>query len=162
MSDGPESVVHVVKLCVGAASIDDLRDWQAGQIATRRAVGMRPLPHCGTRAFPKKRVEILAGGSLYWVIRGTILVRQRILDIGDVVDDHGPRCGLFLDPELHATVPVPRRAFQGWRYLHGTDAPPDLAAHLACHGADCPANCVDGLESLPAGMRQALIAAGVW
>ena len=76
--------------------------------------------------WPKRADEVLAGGSLYWVIKGVILVRQRIIAIDDVVDDHGPRCGLFLDPELVRTAPQPRRAFQGWRYLEPKDAPADL------------------------------------
>lgn len=147
---GQNARVHVVKLCVGADSVDDLRHWQEGQIAARLAEGARPLPHCGTRSFPKRRAEILAGGSLYWVIRGIILVRQRILDIGDVVDDHGPRCGFFLDPVLHATAPMPRRAFQGWRYLPSEDAPCDLD------------DVAGGAGELPADMRRALLTAGVW
>lgn len=150
MSDGQAPCVHVVKLCVGADSVEDLRQRQEGQIAARKAEGSRPLPHCGTRAFPKRRAEILAGGSLYWVIRGVILVRQHVLDIGDVVDDHGPRCGFFLDPELHLTVPMPRRAFQGWRYLPIGDAPADFADEAG------------GTGVLPEDMRRALIAAGVW
>jgi hypothetical protein len=31
-------------------------------------------------------------------------------------------------PPLITVRPTPRRAFQGWRYLEGADAPPDLRA----------------------------------
>jgi hypothetical protein len=76
---------------------------------------------------PKRREELLAGGSLYWVIRGFIQVRQRILDIRPSMDDEGlPMCRLILDPAIVPTEWQPRRPFQGWRYLDGADIPPDL------------------------------------
>jgi hypothetical protein len=59
------------------------------------------------------------------VIKGVISVRQRIVAIDHVTDHHGQRCGLYLDTHLQRTVPQPRRAFQGWRYLEAADAPPD-------------------------------------
>ena len=89
-------------------------------------MGLPPRPVCGTRSWPKRAAEVLAGGSLYWVIRGAILCRQRIVEIGPVTDEHGPRCGLYLDPDLIRTHPQPRRAFQGWRYLPTADAPADF------------------------------------
>ncbi|MDX2277580.1 MAG: DUF1489 domain-containing protein [Hyphomonadaceae bacterium] len=135
--------LHIMKLCVGADSVEDLAEWQNGQIKKRKRA------HCGTRMWPKRADEVLAGGSLYWVIKGVILVRQRIVAIDDVVDDHGPRCGLYLDPELVRTSPQPRRAFQGWRYLDPKDAPPDLGD-------------LKGGAELPEHLRRQLVEIGAW
>jgi hypothetical protein len=78
---------------------------------------------------PKRAGEIVAGGgSIYWVIRRLVLVRQRITAIEPFTDEEGiERCKLVFDPELVPVRPVPRRPFQGWRYLEAADAPPDLA-----------------------------------
>ena len=112
--------LHLIKLCVGIDSVADLRAWRA----QRAAAGHRPV--CPTRQTPKRAVELLDGGSLYWVIKGQVLVRQRIDEI--VVLESGPQpCRIYLHPELIETAPQPRRAFQGWRYLTDADAPPDLA-----------------------------------
>lgn len=135
--------IHIVKLCVGADSVEDLSEWQKGQIKKRK----RPV--CGTRMWPKRAEEVLAGGSLYWVIKGVIAVRQRIVEIAEVRDDHGLRCGLYLDPELVRTSPQPRRAFQGWRYLEAKDAPADLKH-------------IEGGASLPEHLRRELVAIGAW
>ncbi|MEZ5996365.1 MAG: DUF1489 domain-containing protein [Hyphomonadaceae bacterium] len=136
-------MIHIVKLCVGAESVEDLADFQKRQIRKRkRAV-------CGTRMWPKREAEVLAGGSLYWVIKGVILVRQRIVEIAEVRDDHGLRCGLWLDPELVRTSPQPRRAFQGWRYLEAKDAPDDLSD-------------VKGGAELPESLRRKLVELGAW
>ena len=78
--------------------------------------------------WPKRAGEIAAGGSIYWVIRGVVLARQRIIGLKEVVREDGVRrCGLLLDPALVRTEPQPRRPFQGWRYLAPGDAPRDLA-----------------------------------
>ena len=135
--------LHIVKLCVGAESVEDLAEWQIGQLKRAhkaRAKSINPRqrtsPVCGTRMWPKRVEDVLAGGSLYWVIKGVVSVRQRIVAIDDVIDNHGQRCGLYLDARLQRTVPQPRRAFQGWRYLDAKDAPADLTA--AQCGADLP------------------------
>ena len=76
---------------------------------------------------PKRAEEMLDGGSIYWVIRGEILCRERILDIRPFIDKDGiGRCRLVLDPKCVPVRPRPYRAFQGWRYLDAKDAPPDL------------------------------------
>ena len=125
--------IHIVKLCVGAESVEDLAEWQIGQLKRARKVKPRSIhpnqkvhPVCGTRMWPKRVEDVLAGGSLYWVIKGVVSVRQKIIAIDDVIDDHGQRCGLYLDAHLQRTAPQPRRAFQGWRYLAAKDAPRDL------------------------------------
>lgn len=121
--------LHLIKLAVGAKSIEDMRVWQAA-----RAKQSPPLRH-RTRNFPKRAAEILDGGSLYWVIAGVISVRQRITDIREAKQSDGSRC---TDLVLHRTlVPVRGRLmkpFQGWRYLAASDAPADEAASSAPRG----------------------------
>jgi hypothetical protein len=148
--------IHIVKLCVGADSVEDLAEWQIGQLQRAqkaKAKSINPAqkkhPVCGTRMWPKRLEDVLAGGSLYWVIKGVISVRQKIVAIDDVTDNHGQRCGLYLDAHLQRTVPQPRRAFQGWRYLETKDAPTDLTA--AQGGAD-----------LPEHLRRQLVELGAW
>lgn len=142
--------IHIVKLCVGADSVEDLAEWQIGQIKrAKKAKAKLIAPVCGTRMWPKRAEEVLAGGSLYWVIKGVISVRQRIVEIAEVTDNHGLRCGLYLDPHLQRTAPQPRRAFQGWRYLEPKDAPADLSE--AQGGAD-----------LPEHLRRQLVELGAW
>jgi hypothetical protein len=124
--------IHLLKLCVGCDSVEDLLDWQAARAQERRAAGADPRPAHVTRMWPRREAELLDGGSLYWVIKGTILCRQRVLALerehgGDGIE----RCRLRLDPEVVRTAPAPRRAFQGWRYLRPGDAPADLALAAA-------------------------------
>lgn len=115
--------INLVKLCVGADDVQDLLDWQA----TRRAQTGDGLPRHVTRMWPRRAEALLNGGSLYWVIKGLILCRQRILRLEEVTGGDGiVRCGIVLDPDLRRTTPVPKRPFQGWRYLEPADAPPDL------------------------------------
>jgi hypothetical protein len=119
--------IHLVKLCVGCDTVQDLRDWQTQRLKDlKRARKPAELFH-RTLQTPKRRDEVLDGGSLYWVIKGFILVRQRILDLRPARKDDGtPCCAIVYDEELVATRPQARRAFQGWRYLLATDAPADL------------------------------------
>lgn len=126
MQGSPVSL-HLIKLCVGADSVRDLEDWIADRLADQRR-RHRPVEHAHvTRMTPRRKDELLAGGSLYWVIRGFIQVRQPILDIQPVMDDEGlTRCRIVLDPALVPTEWQPRRPFQGWRYLEASDVPPDL------------------------------------
>jgi hypothetical protein len=120
--------LHILKLCVGADSVEDLVQWQASQAGRwppGRAIHV-------TRMWPRREAEVLAGGSLYWVIRGLVLCRQRIVALEPVTGEDGiPRCGLHLDSAVIRTEPAPRRPFQGWRYLAPGDAPRDLAAPRA-------------------------------
>jgi hypothetical protein len=118
--------VHLIKLCVGIAEVEELAAWQA-----RRARQSKGVWHV-TRMVPTRAAELVDGGSMYWVIRGSVLVRQRIEAVERYTDEEGiGRCKLMFDPELVPVRPVPRRAFQGWRYLSEADAPPDLPASPA-------------------------------
>ena len=117
--------LNLIKLSVGSKSVASLVDWQQ----TRRAQSEDGLPRHVTRMWPKRAEDILAGGSLYWVIKGVILCRQQVMGLEEVIRAAGlRRCAILLDPEITRTAPAPRRPFQGWRYLNPEDAPPDLSA----------------------------------
>ena len=119
--------LHLIKLCVGCDSIDDLVEWIDYRLGELRKARKKPEHAHITRMVPKRIGELLDGGSLYWVIKGNVQVRQRLLGIRPFVDDDGiGRCRLVLDPKPVATDWQPRRAFQGWRYLEAKDAPVDL------------------------------------
>jgi hypothetical protein len=142
--------LHLLKLCVGAESIEDLADHIENRLAGMRARGETPEQFHTTRMVPKRRDELLDGGSLYWVIKGSIQVRQRLLDIRPFTDVEGiSRCHLVLEPVLKPTLWQPRRAFQGWRYLNMDDAPRDLGSHG------------EGLDDMPPEMRRELAELGL-
>ncbi len=115
--------VHLLKLCVGIGSVDQLAESQE-----RRIAEMGRLIH-RTRHFPRRAASILDGGSIYWVIKGFVLARQRIVALERVVDQDGAFCFIVRDPKLVRTVAQPRRPHQGWRYFEPADAPRDLAPH---------------------------------
>jgi hypothetical protein len=141
--------IHMVKLCVGAETFDDLRHWQAQQMRMRSGEGRAARPACQTRMTPKQTDALLEGGSLYWVIRGMILARNRIVGVETLTDRSGRAfCEIDLDPEAVLVEPTPRKAFQGWRYLKPAEAPCDLARGLS--------------GELPVKLARDLREAGVW
>ena len=120
LKDKMTEALHILKLCVGAEKVEDLLAWQEAHYGTG------PARHI-TRMWPKRADEVLAGGSLYWVFKGVILARQRILDLQEVRGADGiARCAFVLERGVVRTEAMPRRAFQGWRYLAAADAPRDL------------------------------------
>ena len=120
--------LNLIKLCVGADSVQDLEDWIKQKLKDKRKRGEKPEHIHRTRMVPKRADELTDGGSLYWVIRGEIMCRQRIRAIRPFRDKDGiGRCGVVLDPKIVLVAPRPFRAFQGWRYLDVKDAPRDLA-----------------------------------
>jgi len=136
--------VHLQKLCVGIGTIQELVQYR-DDLAKRLKKSGRPLEdQHWTRHRPKRDEEILDGGSLFWIIKGSLCVRQRILRLEDVEDEAGkPYCAIVYDPTVILTEPRPRRAFQGWRYLEAADAPPDLpdqkgALRRAADAAEMP------------------------
>jgi hypothetical protein len=141
-------MLHLIKLCVGVDTLQELADWQKKRLKEKRAKGQKPeLIHI-TRQMPKRAEELLAGGSLYWVIKGQISVRQRVWELREVTKNGIPHCGIVYDKKL---VPVrlrPRRAFQGWRYLEAKDAPPDIAE-------------VQGAKGLPEALKRELAVLGL-
>ncbi len=119
--------LNLVKLCVGVEKIEQLAKWQEMRAAERRRAGIKPLIFHVTRMVPRRKAELLDGGSLFWVIKGNIQVRQRLLDVDPFTDEEGiRRCRLVLHKTLEPTVWQPKRAFQGWRYLEEKDSPADL------------------------------------
>lgn len=141
--------LHLIKLCVGADDVEDLRTWQAERLAEKRKKKEKPVLAHVTRMVPTRAAEILDGGSLYWVMKGYIRCRQRLLDIEPFVDGEGiKRCRLVLDPEIVLVRRRERRAFQGWRYFEAKDAPADVKG-------------VDDVDDMPEAMRAELEALGL-
>jgi hypothetical protein len=139
--------LHLLKLCVGADSLEDLMQWQAQRLAEAKRKGEPAEILHITRQTPKRDAPLLDGGSLYWVIKGQIAVRQRLLALRPVIRKGGPHCAIVLDPELVPTERRAHRAFQGWRYFEAKDAPSDLTHSLAA--------------GLPDDLRAALTALGL-
>lgn len=138
--------LHLQKLSVGTEAIEDLAAWQA----SRHAQGPDGKPRHVTRMWPKREEELLRGGSIFWVIKGVILCRQRILRLDEVDRGDGVRrCGIVLAPEIVRVEAKPRRPFQGWRYLKDEDTPADLSEERQEE------------ESLPPALSAALAEIGV-
>jgi hypothetical protein len=113
--------LNILKLCVGAESVEDLVQWHEAHAH----IWPKGLTEHITRMWPKREAEVLQG-SLYWVIKGVILARQRILALEERIGADGiRRCALVLDAQVVRTEAAPRRPFQGWRYLDPADSPPD-------------------------------------
>lgn len=120
-----------------------------GLAARRGREGRAALPDHVTRMTPRRGAEILDGGSIYWVIKGVMQCRNRIIDLEETRTADGRKaCRIVLDPQLIAVEPAPRRAFQGWRYLAVDDAPKDLS--------------LSGGDTLPAHLRTRLVEIGAW
>lgn len=116
--------MNLIKLCVGAESFEDQDAWIKARV---KAGGRDYLPSHVTRMWPKQEESILNGGSLYWVIKGAIQARQKIVRLDEVIGHDGiRRCAIVMEPELIRTNNAIRRPFQGWRYLKPEDAPADL------------------------------------
>jgi hypothetical protein len=128
--------------------VQDLAEWQSERLAEAIREG-RPaeLMHV-TRQTPR-RPGFTAESSLYWVIKGFVQVRQRLLGFREVRGEDGiPRCALLLDPELVTTAYQPRRPFQGWRYFDAADAPADIARMADGSGETMPPEMQRALSEL--------------
>ena len=137
--------VHLIKLCVGVESVSELAAWQQERMQSLARAGKTSELCQRTLQTPRRRDDVLQGGSLYWVIKGYVLARQRVLALrSDFKEDGIACCGIVLDATLVTTRAHPRRPFQGWRYLDVADAP------LDANGLD------EELEGMPPGMREAL------
>jgi hypothetical protein len=141
-------MLHLVKLCVGCDSLADLAAWQKQRLKEKRAKGQKPELIHVTRQTPKRAAELLDGGSLYWVIKGQIAARQKLLELRPMTVKGVPHCGLVYHKDLIAVRPRPRSAFQGWRYFEAADVPPDLGA-------------AKGDKNLPEALRRELAALGL-
>ena len=138
--------LNIVKLSVGSENIAMLKEWQQ---ARRDQLKIKYSLHI-TRMWPKREKELLDGGSIYWVIKGAIQLRQQLIGFDEIIGADGiRRCGFKLDPELIPTTKALRRPFQGWRYLKSEDSPSDLSTNRE---AD---------DDLPEEMQQTLARLGV-
>lgn len=136
--------LHMIKLSVGSESLDTQAEWQAARLAESGT-----LRHI-TRMWPRREAELLAGGSIFWVIKGMVQSCQKIIRLDEVIGEDGiRRCGLVLDPQLFHTAPQTKRPFQGWRYLKPEYAPEIGALYQA------------GEVILPATLQSELSALGV-
>jgi hypothetical protein len=137
--------LHLIKLCVGCDSVADLEDWIKLKLKEKKRRGQK-LEHIHTtRMLPKRADELVDGGSLYWVIKGQITCREKILDIRTTTGKDGiRRCQVVLDGKVKLVDPRPRAAFQGWRYLEDKEAPRDLS------------RAAPGASKMPEAMRREL------
>lgn len=141
--------LNMIKLCVGCESVEDLEEWIALRLDQRRRAGEPAEQWHTTRMVPTRAAELCGGGSLYWVIKGNVQCRQRLLAVRPFVDGEGiSRCHLVLEPVVVRTGWQPRRPFQGWRYFQLKDAPSDL-------GKD------DAVAEMPLKLRQELAELGL-
>src|ERR1700735_1111173 len=124
--------LHLIKLAVGCDSVKELKSWVAERMQTAKKKGL-PQHHIHiTRMTPKRDEELLAGGSLYWVIRGEVAAREKIIAIEPFRDKDGiGRCRLVMRPKVSAVSPRPMRPSQGWRYLTDDAVPADLSKATA-------------------------------
>jgi hypothetical protein len=136
--------LNILKLCVGVDDVDQLRRIQASRLREQGT-----LLHF-TRHRPRRADEIVGAGSLFWIIRGYVQVRQVIVDIQSVSNQEGKRCAFVLEPQLVLTEHQPRRPHQGWRYLEAADAPPDLPNGEGAGPADLPAPLARTLKEIGA------------
>jgi hypothetical protein len=128
--------LHILKLAVGIETLSGLVARQEKRLAEMKRAKQKPeLIHI-TRNRPKRAAEVLEGGSLYWIVKGWIVARQKLLELRPVTRDGIACCAMVYDRSLIPVALRPHRAFQGWRYLEGKGAPPDIAK--SGHGADLP------------------------
>lgn len=137
--------LHLIKLAVGVESVKDLKRRVAERAAAARQAGLAEHHIHITRMVPKRDAELLAGGSLYWVVRGEVAARETLVAIEPFRDSDGiGRCRIVMEPKVIAVSPRPMRPFQGWRYLAHTDIPADLGKAAA------------SIEAMPEAMRREL------
>lgn len=130
--------LNLTKVAYGCDSIDYLQERLALKAAHQPAF-------LTTRYLPTRHKEI-AGGSLYWIVKHQLVGRSPILGFGEA---EGGKVAIHLEPRLILVQTRPKRAHQGWRYLEGKDAPPDLG------------DAAEGLIDMPAGMVGELAGLGL-
>ena len=118
--------IHLLRMAVRVESVAKLRQIQAERLAQSAAENRSEL-YTYTRNIPKRMDELIDDGSIYWVIKKYIKVRQRILGIERHTNEEGRAyCAIQIDPELKQVIARRQKAFQGWRYLKPEDIPVDL------------------------------------
>jgi hypothetical protein len=136
-------------MAAGIDTVAMLRERHADRLKNyKQFSGKRGVLQTYTRNVPKREDELTDGGSIYWVLRTHVRVRQRILAITRETDDEGRGyCLIRLDPELVLVEPRHHKAFQGWRYLRPEDAPPDLGSNTT-DVEEMPSEMADELRAL--------------
>jgi hypothetical protein len=120
-------MVHMIKLCVGVATLAELESYREERAHWWGADYGEDVHVHRTRTRPRRAHEMEGISSIYWVISGVIRCRQPIVRLAEAIDEQGvPCCDIIMSPEMVRTVPRPKGPFQGWRYLDTRDAPPDL------------------------------------
>ncbi|MFL2801476.1 MAG: DUF1489 family protein [Paracoccaceae bacterium] len=120
-----KKIVNLIKLCVGNQNVSDLYNSQKNRIIHHEKSDL-PATFFITRMRPKRENEILNGGSVFWVFKGLILARQKIIGFEDFVSkDTIKRCKIILDRKIILTDTHQKKPFQGWRYFKEQDAPKD-------------------------------------
>lgn len=122
--------LHLLKTAAGLQEIDQLIARQAGN---KMRHGSVQATFAYTRFMPKRGEEILeSGGSIFWILKNRIQVRQTILGFL-MVEEAGSHdwCKIVVDPQLYLTIAKPKRAIQGWRYFEAKDAPKDRGPYFA-------------------------------
>lgn len=136
--------VHLLRMAVGVDDIGHLRRIQQA----RRDAGADGALFTHTRNTPRRAPELVAGGSIYWIVKGFVRVRQRVVGIERRTDDEGrSHCIIGIEPDLVPTVLQARRPQQGWRYLDPADAPDDRPRGPTA-AADMPAEMAAELREL--------------
>ncbi|MBI1329923.1 MAG: DUF1489 family protein [Alphaproteobacteria bacterium] len=118
--------LHLIKLSVGSESLETFTNWVRKRSAELKKAGRKAEMVHVTRMTPKRAEELLDGGSLYWVIKGQIVCRTRLLALRPTTKNGTPHCGLVFEPKVVPVLRRQHRPFQGWRYLSAKDAPPDV------------------------------------
>ena len=130
-------MLHLIKLAVGVGDPATLAARQAQRSRETGAHDGRPFLR--TRNFPRRADEILDGGSVFWVMSGVLLCRQRVVEIkADQRDDGTPCTAILLEGPPVSVAPRLIRPFQGWRYLAPADAPDDLGSLIPASGDEIP------------------------
>ncbi|ODT69718.1 MAG: hypothetical protein ABS75_15725 [Pelagibacterium sp. SCN 63-23] len=120
-------MIHMVKLCVGVASVEELESYRDERAHWWDADYGEDVHVHRTRMMPKRREEMEGKSSIYWVMSGAIVCRQQILRLAQFTNAEGiDYCDIIMSPDIVRTLPYPKRPFQGWRYLRPEDAPPDM------------------------------------
>lgn len=135
--------IHLLRLAVGADHLQSMRDWRRDHQILWKG---QPVVPTYTRRAPTRVAELLDGGCIYWVVKGFIQCRQPFVGFDEIEHDGTRYCRMLMAPDLVETVSMPKRPFQGWRYLKPEEAPADLGE--AGQGEPLPEHLLAELRSL--------------
>lgn len=117
--------LHILKVAAGISSLEQLK-----RVITQYSYNdpeLGHIMHMSSRNTPKRAEELLDGGSVFWIIKRSIVARAPLVAIREDERLDGKKgCQMCIRPEVILTIPQPKRGFQGWRYLKAEDAPADL------------------------------------